>query len=198
MSETNPFGGKNKHGMYVPMSDDELEVLARIASAGEFQLVIKNWGRIDGFKLEKFEAETWTGKPVVVFGDKRISFYFVMNFSAPATPQPNWYFDCEVWALGRLMIQHRLPTEINGHPIQIVANQILALALDIAIDTISPEFIKMVKPKTVGLTTRHGNMHLPLHLQRLLKQTQESERQVREIIAQEAVTATVKSSKGIL
>jgi hypothetical protein len=34
MSETNPFGGKNKHGMYVPMTDDEMEVLARIAAAG--------------------------------------------------------------------------------------------------------------------------------------------------------------------
>jgi hypothetical protein len=96
------------------------------------------------------------------------------------------------------MIQQRLPTEINGNPIQIVANQILALALDLAIDTINPEFIKMVKPKTIGLTTRHGNMKLPLHLQRLLKQTQEGERKVREIIAQEASTATAKANSGKL
>ena len=198
MSETNPFGGKNKHGMYVPITDDEMEVLARIASAGEFKLIIKEWGHINGFTLEKFNAQTWKGNPIVTFGDKRISFYFVMNFNAPAIPQPNWYFDCEVWALGRLMTKHRLPTETNGKPVQIVAGQMMALALDIAIDTISPEFVKMVKPKAIGLTTRHGNMQLDLHQQRLLRQTQEGERHVREVIRKEARIATEKMKKGIV
>ena len=119
-----------------------------------------------------------------------------MNFSAPAVPQPNWYFDCEVWAYDRLMFKHRMPTETGGKPVQIVAGQIMALALDIAIDKINREFVKMIKPKTVVLTTRHGNMHLDVATQRLLHQTQEGERRVREMNRQDAVDATDKMKKG--
>jgi len=194
---TNPFGGKNKNGMYVPMTDDEMEVLSRVATAGEFNLHIKDWGRITGFKLGRFHPETWQGNPLVVFGDKRISFYFVMNFTAPIVPQPNWFFDCEVWALGRLMTKHRLPTEQGGKPINIVAGQTMALALDIAIDQINPNFVKKVKPQAIGLTTRHGNMKLDLATQKLLHQTQEGEARVRSLTQQEAVRATEKMKKGI-
>ena len=52
MSKTNVFGGKNPHGMYVPMTDEELEVLVRVAEAKEFKLVIKDWGHITGFTLD--------------------------------------------------------------------------------------------------------------------------------------------------
>jgi hypothetical protein len=197
MSKTNAFGGKNPHGMYVPMTDDELEVLGRVAEAKEFKLVIKDWGHITGFTLDRFVAEKWKGNPIVTFGDKRISFYFVMNFSAPAVPQPNWYFDCEIWAYDRLMFKHRMPTETAGKPVQIVAGQMMALALDIAIDKINPEFVKMIKPKTIGLTTRHGNMNLDVATQRLLRQTQEGERKVRVMTQQEAQDATNKMKKGI-
>jgi hypothetical protein len=195
MSESNPFGGKNKHGMYVPMSDDEMEVLARLAEAKEFKLVIKDWGHVTGFSWERFNEGTWTGLPIVTFGDKRISFYWMMNFEAPVVPQPNWFFDVEVWAMGRLMFRKRLPTELNGKPINIVAGQTMALALDVAIDTISVEFIKEVKPKMIGLTSRHGNMHLDLAHQRLLKQTQDGERLVRSVTEQEAIIATAKMKK---
>jgi hypothetical protein len=194
-NNTNAFGGKNPHGMYVPMTDDEMEVLERIADAGRFELVVNGHGTFKNFSRKKFVAEQWKGDPIVVFGDKRITFYFVMNFTAPEIPQKNWYFDCEVHALGRLMTKHRLPTEINGKPIQIVAGQTLALALDVAIDSISPDFIRVVKPKTIGLTTRHGNMILDPHTRKLLRHIQEGERKVRELTLQDAKEATDKQHK---
>ena len=195
MNDTNPFGDKNKHGMYVPMSDDELETLTRLAESKSFKLVIKDWGFITGFTLDRFVAETWKGDPLVAFGDKIIHFYWVMNFSAPEVPQPNWYFDVEVWALDRLMFKHRLPTEVNGKPVQIAKGQMMAMALDIAIDKINPELIRAVKPQVHGLTTRHGNMRLDTKTQKILADTQQGERLVRNLTVQDAVKATERMKK---
>jgi hypothetical protein len=201
--DTNPFGGKNPHGMYVPLTDDEMEVLERLALAQEFKVVVKDWGRIENFQLGRYSPETWAGKPLVTFGDKRLSFYFNMNFTAPLVPQPNWYFDMEVWALGYKLFPGlptnenpypgRLATEVGGNPIQIAAGMSLAMALDVGLDKIDPAIVKEVKPKAIGLTTRHGNMHLDTHHQRLLGQLRAGEAKVRKIIKQEAVEATQKT-----
>ena len=199
MSENkrNPFGGKNPHGMYVPMTEDEIEVLYRIAEAGEFKLVVKDWGHITGFKVGRYPgAGLYQGQPLVTIGDKRVSFTFRMSYTAPAIPQPNWYFDVEVWAMGHKMFEQRMPTESYGQPIQIVANSFNDFALDVAIDQIDPAIVKEVKPKTLGLTTRHGNMRLDLHGQRLLAQTQKGEKIVREITVKEAREATEKMKKA--
>lgn len=195
--ETNPFGGKNKHGMYVPMTDDELEVLARLAEAGEFKVVIKDWGHVTGFKLQRFNPETWGGNPILIFGDKRISFYFQMHFNAPALPQPNYFFDMEVWAKGHKLFAQRLPTETMGKPVQICAGMSLTLALDVAIDKIDPKIVKEIKPGSVGLTTRQGNMHLNPELQRMLAKLRGAEKRVRAGTVQEAVDATQKMDKAI-
>lgn len=207
MSETNPFGGKNPYGMYVPMTDDELDVLARLAEAGEFKVVIRDWGHVTGFLPGRYDPRTYNGQPLVVFGDKRISFYFRMNFNAPAIPQPNWYFDMEVWALGMRLFPGserddknpypgRLPTEYAGKPITVVAGMHLDMALDVAIDKIDPKVVKTVRPKAIGLTTRHGNMRLDLERQRILRVTQEGEKNIRKITSQEAVDATNKMKKS--
>lgn len=207
MSDTNPFGGKNPNGMYVPITDDELDVLARLAEAREFRVVIKDWGYVEGFSPGRYNPATFNGQPLVSFGDKRISFYFRMNFNAPAVPQPNWYFDMEVWALGMRLFPGserddknphpgRLPTEYAGKPITIVAGMHLDMALDVAIDKIDPKVVKTVRPKALGLTTRHGNMRLDLERQRILRLTQKGESDVRKVIAQEAREATEKMKKG--
>lgn len=203
----NPFGGGNPHGMYVPISEDELEVLGRLASAGEFKVVVKDWGHIEGFTFGHYDPMTYQGQPLVVFGDKRISFYFRMNFVAPAIPQPCWYFDMEVWALGvrlfpgtmrgeKHLFPGRLPTETGGQPLQIVAGMYLDIALDIALDQIDPALVKAVKPKALGLTSRHGNMHLDGHRQQLLAGLQAGEQSIRALSAQEAIESTVKQKRG--
>lgn len=199
MSENkrNPFGGKNPHGMYVPLTDDEMEVLFRLADAGEYKLVVKDWGFITGFKVGKYPGpEQYRGEPIVTIGDKRISFTFRLNYTAPALPQPNWYFDMELWALGHLLYKHRMPTESYGNPIQIAAGTFNDFALDIGIDHIDPAIVKEVKSKQIGLTTRQGNMHLDLHGQRLLAQTQAGEKAIRKLTDQEARKATEKMKKA--
>jgi hypothetical protein len=199
MAKSNPFGGKNPHGMYVPLTDDELEVLERLALSGEFKVVIKDgaveWGHVTGFQLGHWDPPKWDGKPLVTFGDKNIHFYFFMHFNAPVIPQPNWYFDMEVWAVGHKLYAGRLPTETGGKPIQIVAGMSMALALDVSIDLINPSIVKEIKPKAVGLTTRHGNMKLDVRGQRLLTELKQHEAQVREVSRREAEMATKKKKK---
>jgi hypothetical protein len=193
--------------MYVPLTDDELEVLSRLAQAGEFKVVVKDWGHVKNFLPGRYDPMTYAGQPIVTFGDKRISFYFRMHFNAPAVPQPNWYFDMEVWALGfRLFpgaerdasdpFPGRLPTEIGGKPISLAAGMHLDLALDVAIDKIDPRVVKTVKPKALGLTTRHGNMQLDTHHQRLLHQTRRGEQMVRHYTLKEAADITKKMKKA--
>lgn len=196
--ERNPFGGKNPHGMYVPLTDTELEVLARLAEAGEFHVVVKEWGNITGFMRGRYDPNTWhlNPAPLIVFGDKRLSFYFRMSLSAPALPQENWFFDMEVWALGFKFFSQRMATESGGRPIQVAAGMDIDLALDIGIDQIDSQIVKTVMPRAVGLTTRHGNMHLNLQKQRLLAHTQAGEKMIRKLSAREAVTATVKKKKA--
>jgi hypothetical protein len=89
-----------------------------------------------------------------------------------------------------------MPTEHAGKPIQVAAGVDLDLALDIAIDKINPAVVKEIMPKAIGLTTRHGNMHLDGHHQRLLASTQQGERLVREVSAAEAAVATAKEKKA--
>jgi len=183
----NPFGGKNPHGMYVPLTPDEIEV----------KVVVKDWGHVTGFKVGRYPGpQLYNGEPIVTIGDKRISFTFRLNYTAPIVPQPNWYFDMEVWALGHKLFEQRMPTQADGQPLQVAAGIFNDFALDVAIDQIDPAIVKEVKPKTIGLTTRHGNMHLDLRHQKLLAETQAGERRVREMSVKEAQKATEEMKKA--
>ena len=195
-NKRNPFGGKNPHGMYVPLTDDELEVIERLALSGEFKVLIKGWGHVTNFQLGRYDPATYQGQPLVTFGDKNIHFYFRLNYTAPVVPQPNWYFDMEVWALGHKLFEQRMPTEHGGKPIQVVAGIFHDLALDISLDQIDPSIVKEIKPKAIGLTTRHGNMHLDLQRQRLMANMRAGEKMVRETSAKEAREATEKMRKA--
>lgn len=207
MSEKrNPFGGKNPHGMYVPMSDDEIEVLYRIAEAGEFRIVIKGentrgdsveWGYVDKFQIGRYMGPAnYAGQPIVTIGDKRLTFIFRMDFTAPALPQPNYFFDMEVWAMGHKLFKNRFPTVNGGNPIQVCAGMFHDFALDVAIDQIDPKIVKEIKPRAIGLTTRHGNMHLDSQHRKLLANTQAAERAVRKMSAEEAAKVTEKMKKA--
>lgn len=191
----NAFGGKNPHGLYVPLTDDELEVIARLACAGEFKIIVRGWGYVEHFLPGRYNPQTWTGSPIITFGDKRASFYFMMHFNAPAVPQPNYYFDMEVWAKGHKLFSQRMPTEVGGNPIQIVSGMSLALALDVALDQIDPAIVKEIKPGAIGLTTRHGNMHLDTDHQKLLHLMRSGEQQVRIESQIEAAKVTDKMKR---
>lgn len=187
--ETNIFGGGNKLATYVPLTDVELEVLERLALGGDFSLVIREWGTVKNFKYQKVDPNTWNGTPSVYFGDKRISFWFVMNLKRPEMPQPNYYFDIEVWARGRKLFQAKHDTTYGGKPIEVVRGLQLGIAFDVALHSISPELIKQIKPGTFGLTSRHGNMDLDANKARTLHNLLKSEKQVREDTRKRAESA---------
>lgn len=180
------------------MTETELEVLDRLAHAGEFYVVIRDWGVVKHFLPGHFDAATWLANPtpLVVFGDKRISFYFRMSLMAPAIPQPNWYFDMEVWAMGTKLFSQRMPTEYGGKPIEVAAGLDFDWALDVAIDKIDPNFIKQIKPGAIGLTSRQDNMHLDTHHQRLLHFTQDGEKKMREEDARRALATTRRKKRA--
>jgi len=154
------------------------------------------WGFVDNFKLGRYDQATYRGESIVSFGDKNIHFYFRLNYKAPALPQPNWFFDMEVWAMGHKLFSQRMPTEHGGQPWQIVAGIYHDLALDVSLNMIDPRIVKEIKPRAIGLTTRHGNMHLDLKRQRILANVRAGERAVREMSAGDAKAATEKKNKA--
>ena len=45
--DQNQFGGGNPNSLYVPMSEDEQEVLQRLVETSDLRVVIDGWGHID-------------------------------------------------------------------------------------------------------------------------------------------------------
>jgi len=180
-SGMNPFGGKNPNGSYVPLSEDELDVIERLAESGEYELRIVGWGHVRGFTIGHYPGpQEYDGNPIITIGDKRIAFTFRMSLNAPETPQPNWYFDIEVVAYGKVLFSRRMPTEANGKPITVGAGLDLDLKLDLALNSVDRDFLKEVSPSIRGITSRRGNMKLPSHLRRVLHSMHEGEKALRK------------------
>lgn len=176
--DKNPFGGKNPAGLYVPMTDDEQEVLERLRDDHGFRIMITDWGYVDN--------------PSMVFGDKRVSFEFQMTFRAPDVAIPVRSFEMSLWTLTGIFLfgPRTYPTIVHGEPLYVHTGLSLGLALDIAIDEISPHLMRMVKPGTIGLTTYHGNMHLTDVQQKILHDMRAMEAKVRAEDAKRAILAT--------
>ncbi|MFA6235359.1 MAG: hypothetical protein WC824_14380 [Bacteroidota bacterium] len=142
-AKTNIFGGGNPHGVYVPLTEDEQEVLQRIVDSKDVELVIHDWAVLS--------------QPNITFGDLRVCVKFRLNFG-PGRPTPVRYFDLELrFASGEPIFRQKLPVEINGQPVMVghgVGVDFLDLAWDIAIDHMDPAFVKRVKPGAFGLTSR--------------------------------------------
>jgi hypothetical protein len=191
--EHNPFGGKNPLGLYVPMSEDEQEVVARLVEADDLELIIHGWTKLE--------------KPTVQFGDLRICVVFRMDFSG--TLAPLYYLDLELRTrTGLSLFRQRMPLQQNGQPIMIGQGIFLDLAWDIAIDHMDPQVVKMIKPRALGLTSRRldkdtkerterGNMRLTEEQQTLLKVIDEGAAKIRAGDAQLAVEVTKKSGQEL-
>lgn len=156
MKDKNMFGGKNPHGLYVPMTEVEQEVLDRLASEG-LVLLIHGWG----IRLEK---------PTFAFGDFRVAVGpFRIDFNAPVVPMDLNFLDLELQRTnGQTVVREKLPLEPK---VQVCAGVSIELKWDIAIDHMDPEFVRSVKPGAFGLTslrqdkdtgerTEQGNMRL--------------------------------------
>ena len=142
-AKTNIFGGGNPHGAYVPLTEDEQEVLQRIANSGDVELVIHGWDVLH--------------QPTIAFGDLRVCVKFRLNFG-PSRPTPLRYLDLELrFSSGDTIFRQKLPVEVNGQPLMVgqgAGIDFLDLAWDIAIDHMDPAFVKRVKPGAIGLTSR--------------------------------------------
>lgn len=180
MSETNPFGGKNPNGLYVPITDTEMEVLDRLRTDHGFRIEIKDWGYVDD--------------PVMKFGDKRVSFEFTMVFKAPDTPMEVRSFEMSLWTKTGIHLfgPRSYATIVGGQPLKVHAGFELQLALDIALDQMSGHLVRLVKPGAFGLTSYHGNLHLTEDKQKLLAAMREGEARVRTATALEAWQAKRK------
>lgn len=165
--DKNPFGG-SACGMYVPLSELELEALERLRSAGDLQVVIKDWGIVH--------------TPHMRFADKRVQFTFKICFQDPLVPIPVYYLDFEVQTqAGQLIFATRQATVVGGEPIRLGAGLAFEFILDLSLERMNPGFVKQVVPGATGLTSRHGNMHLDPQKQALLHLIKDGERRVREM-----------------
>lgn len=185
-SGTNIFGGGNPHGAYVPLSDDEIEVLQRIVDSGDVQLVIHGWAVLD--------------QPVITFGDLRIGIKFRLSFDHCQPTSLN-HLDLELrFASGETIFRQTLPIEINGQPVMVGDGVYLDLAWDVAIDHMKPEFVKRVKPGALGLTSRRldkttgdrtfsGNMQLSSNQINWLKAIDDGAKAIREADAKKIIKA---------
>lgn len=193
MSDRNAFGGGNPNSLYVPMSEDEQEVLHRLQP--EMRVVIHGWGHIDA--------------PKIIIGDARLSVILDLSFHKPATPQPVHFFDLELKLRnGMSLYKKRMPTVVNGQPLMVGAGLDLKMAWDIMIHHLDPKLVKMIKPGAIGLTSRRldkdtgdatltGNMRTTPMQRRLLHELKQGEEKVRKMDTSKEIDATLKAGHKV-
>lgn len=199
----NAFGGKNPVGLYVPMSDDEQEVLHRLKESKDLELVVHGWGTIPN--------------PVMVVGDHRVRIDFTMFFKGLLVSQPLHYLDLELkLGSGMSIYRNRLPIpQYGGQPYMVTEGDELQFQWDIAISHMDPEFVRAIKPGATGLTslrqdkdtremTSEGNMRLDDGKRKLLRKLEAGQASLQEMDRAAAVRASVaagdklvKSSDGV-
>ena len=182
MSEDqNRFGGGNPHALYVPMSEDEQEVLARLVESQTLRIRIHGWPMSDIIPRQ------------VSYGDKRVQVVFQVWFQTLA-PAPTPYLDIELLTTDGFSLMRKLyPTMgAKDEPLMVVNNMTVDLKWDIAIDHMDPALVKAIKPGALGLTTKRldrdtgnrtltGNMKVGGSDQEALHGLEQSEAYVRTL-----------------
>ena len=166
--DKNSFGGGVAHSLYTPMSEDEREVLDRLITSDDMMINILGWGHINRFDK-------------VTLGDLRLGIQFTAAFDQPALPIPVHYFDLELVTRGGwVLARQRQPVLYGNQPIQIGAGDVLTMVWDIAIRQMDPQFVKMIKPGAIGLTTAEGNRRLDEHAKKLLQKLRHGEEHMKK------------------
>jgi len=188
---TNIFGGKNSRGLYVPMSEDEQEVIHRLVEAEDIQLIIHGWGTLD--------------RPRFLIGDHRIGVQFRLTFNKPTAPMSVFFFDLELKTrTGISLCKERLPSMYNGKPVEVMAGLFLDMQWDIALHSMDPRLVKLLKPGATGLTSRRqdkdtgmmtaqGNMKLNAKQKKVLHELEMAQAKGRAEDLAQVVNATEKA-----
>lgn len=197
----NPFGGGNAHSLYVPMSEDEQEVMQRLRDSKDYTVLVHGWGHFDA--------------PPMTIGDARVSFLLDMTFSAPLIAMPVRFFDMELQTRGETLFRQHMALQA-GNPVMIGSGTQLVFAWDIMIHHLDPELVKRFKPGALGLTSRRldrdtkeptlrGNMQTTPAQDKLLQLMHQGEARVRaddqQILTQAAKDEGVqvkKTAKGLI
>ena len=192
-AKTNLFGGGNPNSAYVPLTEDELEVLQRIVDSRDVELVIHDWSVLP--------------QPEITFGDLRVCVKFRLNFGS-CKPTQVRFFDLELrFASGETIFRQQLPVDMNGQPVMVGPNMHLDMAWDIAIDHMDPTFVKRVKPGGLGLTSRRidkdtkertfkGNMELTNRQGNWLQAIDNGAKEIRNMDAKKLEIAVEKTHLG--
>jgi len=194
--EKNIFGGKNPLGLYVPMTDDEMDALDRMIQSKDLELCIHGWGILENPKIQ--------------FGDLRVCIKFRLDFKAPEALTELHFLDLELRVRGShiTMFKKRMATQVGGKPVMIKAGMFLELAWDIAIDHISPEMVKMYLPGLHGLTstrldkdtgdrTLMGNMKLTEAQKNHIRFLEQQNAKIRHDDAVDAVKVTKRAGYDV-
>lgn len=184
---TNPFGGKNPHSLYIPMSEVEQEFVDRLCASGDLQVLIHQWGRVDN--------------PRVSQGDHQVVIPIDLTFTAPDVPLPVTFFDLELRTQGGVTLyREKQSTVYNHQPLMVGAGTHLQMIWHIGIRAIDPNLIRQFMPGTHGLTSRafdkdtgaltvFGNMHLDTATKRMATLVRGGEANVRRGTAREVAEA---------
>jgi len=188
----NIFGGGNKNSLYVPMSEDEQEVLERIQGNHSMIVKIIGWGQV---------------RPVVGFGDKRVALYLDLKFDGPEHPVPVHSFQLELWNEGVLLYKDQQLMSFAGKPTMVAAGVSLGLVWDIAIGHMDPAWVKRMKPGSNGMTSRvldpvtgkmtlAGNMTLTEDHMAILHRLRVAEAQSNQVAQQNLQKKMVEAPKA--
>ena len=177
MSERNPFGGKNSHSLYVPMSETEQEFVSRLVETGDLIVKVHGWGVVPN--------------PSVTLGDLQVIIPLTLKFDRPEVPIPVPYFDLELLTgSGISLYREKQPCEYGGQPLSVGSGTVIQMIWHIGIRAMDPNLVKMMMPGTVGLTSRRfdkdtgaltltGNMDLDAAQKRLIELVTAGENNVR-------------------
>jgi len=116
-----------------------------------------------------------------------------------------YFFDLELKTRGGIsLVKERLPVIYGGKPVQVCAGIFLDMQWDIAMHSMDPRLVKMLKPGATGLTSRRqdkdtgemtsqGNMKLNENQQAALATLDASQAAIRAEDAKKVVEATQKA-----
>lgn len=128
------------YSKYVPMLDDEQDVVQRLLEQDDLYVEVVDWG--------------YHPKPLITAGDKRVQVRFPMEFVKPVGIEvPVTHFRLRLkMRNGRILLETVESTVFNNQPLYITAGMQIDLVWDIAIDSLSEDIKRLILPGFRGRT----------------------------------------------